>query len=690
MRKGIAYLRLATLVCASTLAPFVTAQEVHTNSTPQAISDLFTVTSEIVVPPSKMITVITDVDVVVDITHTFDADLDVFLTSPVGTVVELFTDVGDSEDNFTNTILDDEAATAIVDGIAPFSGSFRPEGSLSDFDSQSSVGTWVLSITDDVAADEGVLNEWSIVVEGIGPAPTPTGVNATTGAGVGEINLSWNAAAGATSYRIHYDEDGSNPPFDPADNGIPTSGSDVGNNTQITISGLTPGANYNCAVTAIGPGGESGFSAIDDAAAADVPSPPPTPIGFSATTGAAAGQINLSWNSVVGTTGYKVHYDEDGTNPPFDPADDGNPASGTNVGNVSQVTLSGLTPGGAYNCAVTAIGPGGESGFSQISPATAKPDDPQPCGLPALCTNPACPDYSPSHSGCDDCKGEGCAKSALERIRQGTYEEVLPGDTFAWEGSTIDQLQPLAIRVRTVTGVNPESVWITVEGDQGYAGLDSRWRSSETGDFSDGWIIYVPSSPYMQGEHVTARAGAVLVDGSEFGPVTFEFDVAIEPVGSDPTPFVHQVNTPERIDHSIGTPVSATFSVGPTGVYEVPVVVQLPIPEGYRESDVELFYFSESQRHRGWYRASAVTGLIVPNSREVIYVNGRAHLQCSLNHSAFLQFGVPSETAVASIGSFAIGARGGVGTWVIFALTMSTLVIGLARWPAKQRPGDTQ
>ncbi len=51
---------------------------------------------------------------------------------PDATMVELSTDNGSTGDNYTNTVFDDEASTAITAGTAPFTGSYRPEGSLSD------------------------------------------------------------------------------------------------------------------------------------------------------------------------------------------------------------------------------------------------------------------------------------------------------------------------------------------------------------------------------------------------------------------------------------------------------------------------------------------------------------------------------------------------------------------------------
>jgi subtilisin-like proprotein convertase family protein len=132
---------------------------VASTGAPRTISSDATITSQIVVANLGLLD---DLDVTVNIEHEYDADLDVFLISPTGLRVELFTDVGSSRNNFTNTRLDDEAATAITAGTAPFTGSYRPEGSLAAFDGLSANGTWTLEITDDSAFDVGTLYEWSL------------------------------------------------------------------------------------------------------------------------------------------------------------------------------------------------------------------------------------------------------------------------------------------------------------------------------------------------------------------------------------------------------------------------------------------------------------------------------------------------------------------------------------------------
>ena len=150
--------------------------------TPIQIDDNQTFTSIINVPNPGLLV---DLDLQLDITHTWDADLDVFLIAPDGTEVELFSDVGGSGDNFENTYLDDEADTSIADGTAPFTGSYRPIGSFSDFDGSIITGDWTLSVTDDAGGDQGTLNGWSLFMDVI-PATVGTVRIDADGYNVGE------------------------------------------------------------------------------------------------------------------------------------------------------------------------------------------------------------------------------------------------------------------------------------------------------------------------------------------------------------------------------------------------------------------------------------------------------------------------------------------------------------------------
>ena len=126
------------------------------------ILDEQTITSALVVDD---LGIIEDVNVMVNITHSWDEDLDVYLIAPDGTRIELFTDVGDSGDDFSNTILDDEASLLITNESAPFIGSYRPEGNLGDLIGKDILGTWALEITDDSWLLSGTLNSWSLIAD---------------------------------------------------------------------------------------------------------------------------------------------------------------------------------------------------------------------------------------------------------------------------------------------------------------------------------------------------------------------------------------------------------------------------------------------------------------------------------------------------------------------------------------------
>ena len=133
---------------------------------PMFIPDAPQKTTNNSVAVTGVIGTIVDVNVAMNLTHTWDADLDIFLVSPAGKLVELSTDNGGSGDNYgsgnndctgTPTIFDDAAATSIVGQPAPFAGTFKPEGQLSNLLSDSAAGTWKLRITDDFGADVGTV-----------------------------------------------------------------------------------------------------------------------------------------------------------------------------------------------------------------------------------------------------------------------------------------------------------------------------------------------------------------------------------------------------------------------------------------------------------------------------------------------------------------------------------------------------
>ncbi|MEZ6127297.1 MAG: proprotein convertase P-domain-containing protein [Planctomycetaceae bacterium] len=165
---------------------------------------------------------ITDLDLTLNITHTEVANLSATLrkvqfntttsmweTVPGTSVVNLFSTLPANNANLANTIFDDEAATNITTGLAPFSGRFQVEtGSLSQLDGVELQGTWELSITDNVSdtVDTGTLNSWSLTVN---RATDPTELPQITIIDGNEIpNVSLTVNSGATSQTIAENPEG--------------------------------------------------------------------------------------------------------------------------------------------------------------------------------------------------------------------------------------------------------------------------------------------------------------------------------------------------------------------------------------------------------------------------------------------------------------------------------------------------
>lgn len=98
--------------------------------------------------------------VTVNITHSWDSDLSLFLIAPDGSSIELTSGNGGAGDNYVNTYFTN-SGTSITAGIAPFTGVFTPEIPFSNLTGTAN-GTWTLWAIDNATSDIGTINSWSI------------------------------------------------------------------------------------------------------------------------------------------------------------------------------------------------------------------------------------------------------------------------------------------------------------------------------------------------------------------------------------------------------------------------------------------------------------------------------------------------------------------------------------------------
>jgi uncharacterized repeat protein (TIGR01451 family) len=149
-----------------------------------------------------------DVDLALAATHTWRGDIQLTLTSPAGTSVELITadtGAGGNIDNY-NIILDDSATDLVNTGshatpdgtvAPPYENDVRPDNPLSAFNGQNAQGTWTMSICDEFpGADDGQFTRATLILTE-DPAP-PTGGTPLSCPVAEQIPFAW-AAPGNTN-----------------------------------------------------------------------------------------------------------------------------------------------------------------------------------------------------------------------------------------------------------------------------------------------------------------------------------------------------------------------------------------------------------------------------------------------------------------------------------------------------------
>jgi len=165
-------LKSATLAAAlMTAAGVASAQSPFCNTNPLVIADNdpVGVTATQTIPDSFTLT---DLDVSLDVTHTWVGDL-IFTISNGTTTVVFFdrpgftgTGFGCAGDDISAT-LDDEGAGGPVENMCgnlpAIFDTPTPNNPLSAFDGQNIQGTWTLTASDNAVGDTGQVNSWCLV-----------------------------------------------------------------------------------------------------------------------------------------------------------------------------------------------------------------------------------------------------------------------------------------------------------------------------------------------------------------------------------------------------------------------------------------------------------------------------------------------------------------------------------------------
>jgi Zn-dependent metalloprotease/subtilisin-like proprotein convertase family protein len=197
----------------STIGPAVTLNSTGTSSIPD---NSCPGTTNIIVAsglPTAMNP--TGLSVRINITHTWNADLKIWLEAPNGDLLGLANAVGGSADNFANTVFSDAGTAQIPATGAPYTGTYKPWQSAFTICSATMNrtsfaafgngtinpnGSWKLRVADAAGADVGTINNWSISFpQTITPSPDCGPVTSTP------INIEISTP---TSYYVDADLDG--------------------------------------------------------------------------------------------------------------------------------------------------------------------------------------------------------------------------------------------------------------------------------------------------------------------------------------------------------------------------------------------------------------------------------------------------------------------------------------------------
>src|SRR5258708_1859466 len=182
------------------------------------------------------------------------------------------------------------------------------------------------------------------------PPAAPTGL-AATAVSSSQINLSWTATSGATSYNVKR-ATVSGGPYTTIATGVTA--------TSYTDATAVNGTTYFYVVSAVNAGGESANSA-QVSATPSAPTIPAAPTGLVAT--GAKRKVNLSWNASTGATSYNAKR----------AAASGGPYTTVATGiTTTTYTDTGLTSGPTYYYVDSAVNGAGESLNSNQASATAK------------------------------------------------------------------------------------------------------------------------------------------------------------------------------------------------------------------------------------------------------------------------------------------------------------------------------
>jgi hypothetical protein len=270
--------------------------------------------------------------------------------------------------------------------------------------------------------------------------------------------------------------------------------------------------------------------------------------------------------------------------------------------------------------------------------------------------------------------------AVTNNIEKALYEPALPalvdeaGARLATAGA------PLAVRLRAVEGIDPDSVWgsITVDGvlieGAGWAPLNA--------EGTDGWALFPSDPAWTPGTEVSVIAGAHTLAGAVVGPFSFDFTIAeaTEEAGALPAAIAAEKAGEAAVLGAIADlgpwseSVDAAYVVTPQAPYAAPAWVWLPIAQDIDPATARVVYLL-SQEDPEWVDAASVDGLLSGADFVVVEDGGQAYLGVQVNHGGVL--GVVASEAQQAASPLLIDPSIPVkrGNWLLLLVAVAVLLV---------------
>jgi gliding motility-associated-like protein len=153
-----------TLLGDATMPQVITTSPSFSASPNAVISTVGTSTTTSIINVSGL-SVASLSSICLNINHTYDSDLSIYLICPSGTTLTLSSGNGSSNNNYTGTCFNTTSGTNITSGAAPFNlaAGYLPQGgSLNSLSGCLMNGNWIMQVIDGSSGDGGTFLNWTL------------------------------------------------------------------------------------------------------------------------------------------------------------------------------------------------------------------------------------------------------------------------------------------------------------------------------------------------------------------------------------------------------------------------------------------------------------------------------------------------------------------------------------------------